>query len=190
MAVTYLLQGNISWQWSSSRFLFGNQLVDTFSFGQAAPFAAAAACFLPIVDFFELHSLVMCRGVSINNCCHLPSRKAIFLGNGLVAVLVGLFGNLLVNMFSFGRAAPFAAAAAFFLPVGMTYLLSSWTENYGDPSESKDLLTQSKGELLWPLLLAYFNLCPPIINMRPQYIPEEASNTITNFFLPQKNRHL
>ncbi|KAI8569879.1 hypothetical protein RHMOL_Rhmol02G0311500 [Rhododendron molle] len=55
-------------------------------------------------------------------------------------------------MFSFGRAAPFAAAACF-LPVSMTYLLSSWTENYGDPSESKDLLTQSKGELLWPLLL-------------------------------------
>ncbi|KAF7151895.1 hypothetical protein RHSIM_Rhsim02G0251200 [Rhododendron simsii] len=53
MAVTYLLQGNISWQWSSSRFLFGNLLVDTFSFGQAAPFAAAT-CFLPIGMTFLL----------------------------------------------------------------------------------------------------------------------------------------
>lgn len=70
--------------------------------------------------------------------------KAIFLGNGLVAILSGLFGNLLVDNLSLGPVAPFDAAACF-LAVGMAVILSSWSENYGDPSESKDLLTQFKG---------------------------------------------
>ena len=70
--------------------------------------------------------------------------KAIFLGNGLVAILAGLFGNLLVDSLSLGPVAPFDAAACF-LAVGMAVIMSSWSENYGDPSESKDLLTQFKG---------------------------------------------
>lgn len=70
--------------------------------------------------------------------------KAVFLGNGLVAILSGLFGNLLVDSFSLGPVAPFDAAACF-LAIGMAIILSSWTENYGDPSESKDLLTQFRG---------------------------------------------
>lgn len=40
--------------------------------------------------------------------------------------------------------APFDAAACF-LVLGMAIILSSWTENYGDPSENKDLLTQFRG---------------------------------------------
>lgn len=55
-----------------------------------------------------------------------------------------MFGNLLVDTFSFGPVAPFDAAACL-LAVGMAIILSSWTENYGDPSENKDLLTQFKG---------------------------------------------
>ncbi|KAJ0102009.1 hypothetical protein Patl1_05243 [Pistacia atlantica] len=67
--------------------------------------------------------------------------KAIFLGNGLVAIVSGLFGNLLVDSFALGPVAPFDAAACF-LAIGMAIILSSWTENYGDASENKDLLTQ------------------------------------------------
>ncbi|KAK6926061.1 Molybdate-anion transporter [Dillenia turbinata] len=67
--------------------------------------------------------------------------QAIFLGNGLVAIASGLVGNLLVDFLSLGPVAPFDAAACF-LTIGMATILSSWTENYGDPSESKDLLTQ------------------------------------------------
>ncbi|KAK4743607.1 hypothetical protein SAY87_009919 [Trapa incisa] len=70
--------------------------------------------------------------------------KAIFLGNGLVAIVSGLFGNLLVDSFALGPVAPFDAAACF-LAIGMAIIMSSWTENYGDPSENKDLLTQFKG---------------------------------------------
>lgn len=67
--------------------------------------------------------------------------KAIFLGNGLVAIVAGLFGNLLVDTLALGPVAPFDAASCF-LAIGMAIILSSWTENYGDPSENKDLLTQ------------------------------------------------
>ncbi|GMY30621.1 molybdate-anion transporter-like [Fagus crenata] len=70
--------------------------------------------------------------------------KAIFLGNGLVAIISGLFGNVLVDTLGFGPVAPFDAAACF-LAIGMAIIISSWSENYGDPSENKDLLTQFKG---------------------------------------------
>ncbi|MFS8003312.1 putative molybdate-anion transporter, MFS transporter superfamily [Helianthus anomalus] len=70
--------------------------------------------------------------------------KAIFLGNGLVAILAGLFGNLLVGTLALGPVAPFDAASIF-LAIGMAVIISTWTENYGDPSESKDLITQFKG---------------------------------------------
>ncbi|KAK3005531.1 hypothetical protein RJ639_016371 [Escallonia herrerae] len=70
--------------------------------------------------------------------------KAIFPGNGLVAILSGLFGNILVDSLSLSSVAPFDAAACF-LAIGMAIILSSWTENYGDPSENNDLLTHFKG---------------------------------------------
>ncbi|MBA0826386.1 hypothetical protein Goarm_011242 [Gossypium armourianum] len=70
--------------------------------------------------------------------------KAIFLGNGLMAILSGLFGNVLVDSLKLGPVAPFDAASCF-LAIGMIIILSTWTENYGDPSENKDLLTQFKG---------------------------------------------
>ncbi|KAK8495923.1 hypothetical protein V6N12_012515 [Hibiscus sabdariffa] len=70
--------------------------------------------------------------------------KAIFLGNGLMAILSGLFGNVLVDSLKLGPVAPFDAASCF-LAIGMINILSTWTENYGDPSENKDLVTQFKG---------------------------------------------
>ena len=74
----------------------------------------------------------------------LTFSKAIFFGNGLVAILSGLLGNLLVDTFGFGPVAPFDAASCF-LAIGMVIILTSWSENYGDPSDNKDLLTQFKG---------------------------------------------
>ncbi|KAI3720564.1 hypothetical protein L2E82_31553 [Cichorium intybus] len=74
----------------------------------------------------------------------LTFSKAIFLGNGLVAIISGLFGNFLVDTVSLGPVAPFDAAACL-LAIGMAIILSSWGENYGDPSENKDLLSQFKG---------------------------------------------
>lgn len=56
----------------------------------------------------------------------------------------GLFGNVLVDTLSLGPVAPFDAASCF-LAIGMAVILSTWTENYGDPSDNKDLLTQFKG---------------------------------------------
>lgn len=73
----------------------------------------------------------------------LTFSKAIFLGNGLVAILAGLFGNVLVDTLNLGPVSPFDAASCF-LAIGMVIILSSWTENYGDTSENKDLITQFK----------------------------------------------
>ncbi|KAJ6807465.1 molybdate-anion transporter-like [Iris pallida] len=77
----------------------------------------------------------------------LTFSKAIFLGNGLVAIVAGLFANMLADNLGFGPVAPFDAAACF-LAIGMAIILSTWTENYGDPSDNKDLLTQFKGAAL------------------------------------------
>ncbi|KAF3434205.1 hypothetical protein FNV43_RR25308 [Rhamnella rubrinervis] len=70
--------------------------------------------------------------------------KAVFLGNGLIAIVSGLFGNLLVDTLGFGPVAPFDAAACL-LAVGMAIILGSWGENYGDQTENKNLLAQFKG---------------------------------------------
>ncbi|XBH58651.1 hypothetical protein VPH35_080053 [Triticum aestivum] len=69
--------------------------------------------------------------------------KAIFLGNGLIAIIAGLFANLLADNLGFGPVAPFDAAACF-LAIGMAIIMSSWSENYGDQSEGKDLMSQFK----------------------------------------------
>ncbi|KAL3650577.1 hypothetical protein CASFOL_006980 [Castilleja foliolosa] len=74
----------------------------------------------------------------------LTFSKAIFLGNGLIAIISGLFGNMLVDSLNLGPVSPFDAAAII-LAIGMAIIISSWSENYGDPSENKDLLTQFRG---------------------------------------------
>ncbi|KAK8966372.1 hypothetical protein KSP40_PGU013304 [Platanthera guangdongensis] len=74
----------------------------------------------------------------------LTFSKAIFFGNGLVAIISGLFANVLADNLSFGPVSPFDAAACF-LAIGMAIIFSSWSENYGDSSDSKSLLAQFKG---------------------------------------------
>eukprot|EP00245_Coleochaete_scutata_P007785 TRINITY_DN23552_c0_g1_i1.p1 TRINITY_DN23552_c0_g1~~TRINITY_DN23552_c0_g1_i1.p1 ORF type:complete len:468 (-),score=73.65 TRINITY_DN23552_c0_g1_i1:548-1951(-) len=69
--------------------------------------------------------------------------KAIFLGNGLIAILAGLVANTLVTTLNFGPVAPFDAASIL-LAVGMSIIVYSWGENYGDNTESKSLATQFK----------------------------------------------
>lgn len=88
--------------------------------------------------------------------------KAIFLGNGLVAIVSGLFGNLLVGTLGFGPVSPFDAAACF-LAIGMAIILSSWSENYGDSSENKDLLTQFKSAALTIASGESLSFCLPSI---------------------------
>ena len=74
----------------------------------------------------------------------LTFSKAIFLGNGVVAIMFGLFANTLADTLGFGPIPPFDVAA-FSLAIGMAIILSTWIEKYGDPSENKDLITQFKG---------------------------------------------
>ncbi|URE33731.1 hypothetical protein MUK42_07371 [Musa troglodytarum] len=89
---------------------------------------------------------------------HSPQFKVLMLGR----ILGGIATSLLFSAFEswlvaehnkvcswsnynlgFGPVAPFDAAACF-LAIGMAIILSTWTENYGDPSESKNLVTQFK----------------------------------------------
>ncbi|URD88055.1 Major Facilitator superfamily [Musa troglodytarum] len=70
--------------------------------------------------------------------------KAILLGNGLIAIVSGLFATLLIENLELDPVLPFDAAACF-LAIGMAIILSSWSENYGDPSESNDLIAQFNG---------------------------------------------
>ena len=56
--------------------------------------------------------------------------KAVFLGNGLVAILAGLVANTLVTGLQMGPTAPFDAAATV-LAAGGAIIAATWTENYG-----------------------------------------------------------
>lgn len=58
---------------------------------------------------------------------------AVFVGNGLMAILSGLAAHTLVEALALGPIAPFDAAHAVLL-VGGVVILTTWTENYGDES--------------------------------------------------------
>jgi di/tricarboxylate transporter len=71
----------------------------------------------------------------------LTFSKAIFLGNGLIAIVSGLVANTLVGNLGLGPVSPFDAAAVT-LAVGLAIIMYTWPENYGDPSGNKGLLSQ------------------------------------------------
>eukprot|EP00882_Tetradesmus_deserticola_P007088 GHRQ01007461.1.p1 GENE.GHRQ01007461.1~~GHRQ01007461.1.p1 ORF type:complete len:443 (+),score=163.37 GHRQ01007461.1:163-1491(+) len=56
---------------------------------------------------------------------------AVFLGNGLMAVFAGFFGDFLVERLQLGRVAPFDAAIVFMV-IGAAVMVATWGENYGD----------------------------------------------------------
>jgi MFS family permease len=59
---------------------------------------------------------------------------AVFLGNGLVAIVCGLLAHGLVEVLRFGPVSPFDAAAAVLI-VGGVVVFSTWPENYGDTND-------------------------------------------------------
>ncbi|KAF8066289.1 mfsd5 [Scenedesmus sp. PABB004] len=65
---------------------------------------------------------------------------AVFLGNGLMAIAAGFFGDALVEKLGLGRVAPFDAAIVFML-AGGAVMLATWPENYGDKG-SKNIAVQ------------------------------------------------
>jgi hypothetical protein len=81
----------------------------------------------------------------------LTFSKAIFLGNGLVAILAGLIANFLVVDLDFGPVAPFDTAAVF-LAIGCGVIVKTWSENYGDTNEEKTL--QQQFQQAWNSILA------------------------------------
>lgn len=56
---------------------------------------------------------------------------AVFLGNGLMAIFAGFFGDFLVEKMQLGRVAPFDAAIVFMV-AGGAVMIATWGENYGD----------------------------------------------------------
>eukprot|EP01134_Creolimax_fragrantissima_P000013 CFRG0013T1 len=59
--------------------------------------------------------------------------KAVFFGNGVVAIASGILANYLVRDMDFGPVAPFDAAICF-LTIGAVIIMTTWTENYGEKS--------------------------------------------------------
>lgn len=68
---------------------------------------------------------------------------AVFIGNGLVAIVSGLVANTLVDTLAYGPVAPFDAASVF-LAIGLGIIVTTWSENYGDSSaqHSESVLQQ------------------------------------------------
>lgn len=75
------------------------------------------------------------------NWLSVTFSTAVFLGNGLVAIISGLLANTLVKNLGLGPVAPFDAAATL-LAVGMAIIISTWPENFGDASEGRSLMQQ------------------------------------------------
>jgi hypothetical protein len=71
--------------------------------------------------------------------------KAVFLGNGVMAIASGLIGNVLVEDLKLGPVAPFDAAIVVLLAGGVAIQLT-WAENYG-----------SKGTIMTEMLGGQFS---------------------------------
>ncbi len=63
--------------------------------------------------------------------------QAVFVGNGLMAILSGFLAHTLVEGLSLGPVAPFDAAHAVLL-LGGIVVLATWTENFGDESKEQN----------------------------------------------------
>ncbi|GAB4815724.1 hypothetical protein N2152v2_002770 [Parachlorella kessleri] len=76
--------------------------------------------------------------------------QAVFLGNGLMAILSGLLAQTLVGAAALGPVAPFDAAAAV-LVLGGVLIFFSWPENYGDSSSKGGASDNFKkaAQLIW-----------------------------------------
>ena len=72
---------------------------------------------------------------------------AVFVGNGLAAILAGLASQTLVETLGLGLVAPFDAAALVMIWGGVIVLFT-WTENYGDCSRSKSFIEQLRSSAL------------------------------------------
>jgi len=66
---------------------------------------------------------------------------AVFIGNGLVAIVSGLVANTLVDNFALGPVAPFDAASVF-LTIGLGIIIATWGENYGDSNPTQESMMQ------------------------------------------------
>jgi hypothetical protein len=62
--------------------------------------------------------------------------QAVFIGNGLVAILSGLLANYLVRNLDFGPVAPFDAAMVL-LAIGGVLIAATWPDNYGDETNKE-----------------------------------------------------
>ncbi|GFH18481.1 uncharacterized protein HaLaN_15297, partial [Haematococcus lacustris] len=69
--------------------------------------------------------------------------KAVFSGNGLMAIFAGLLANTLVGNLGLGPVAPFDASAVV-LMIGGGGIMLLWSENYGDPRHQHPLDHQFK----------------------------------------------
>ena len=76
--------------------------------------------------------------------------KAVFLGNGLIAIVAGLLGHALVEIFHLGPVSPFDAAALVLL-FGGAYIAATWTENYGDTADKSPFHVSlvNAGKTIW-----------------------------------------
>ncbi|GKD53628.1 molybdate-anion transporter-like protein, partial [Tanacetum coccineum] len=92
-------------------------------------------------------------------CCGTLGFSALLLGRryswNKIAGCLLVAAGVVTSIASLGPVAPFDAATCI-LAIRMAITLSSWGENYGDPSDNKDLLSQFKGAAVAIALGRYF----------------------------------
>lgn len=69
--------------------------------------------------------------------------RAVFVGNGLIAIVAGLVAHTLVETLGMGPVIPFDTAALVMI-CGGVIVLFTWTENFGNSSEKTNFLDQLK----------------------------------------------
>ena len=100
----------------------------------------------PLLNGFSLGVFILEAGMQRGYDAELLGgtfSRAVFVGNGLIAIVAGLVAHSLVETLGLGPVAPFDAAALVMV-FGGVIVLFSWTENFGNCSEKKSFVEQLK----------------------------------------------
>ena len=121
--------------------LVAHTLVETLGMGPVSPFDPAVPSHDCMLCIYRM-TLCVQRGYDGELLGGTFSR-AVFVGNGLIAIVAGLIAHTLVETLGMGPVIPFDTAALVMI-CGGVIVLFTWTENFGNSSEKTNFLDQLK----------------------------------------------
>ncbi len=115
--------------------------------------------------------------------------RAVFVGNGLVAIVAGLVAHTLVETLALGPVIPFDTAALVMICGGVIVAIT-WTENFGNSSEKRNFLDQLKSGAHAIASGEHFFFCQDGCGLQIMMPATSKGAAHSNIVCSWKHRHL